>query len=127
MVKELVSIGPRFVYTGIWKGYSDNELKAMILQENTDIYSIFGEAFITDSRVVTRTLRRNEEESVVFAARLDIFKHIVKKWRINLDMATLFVAEDIMMPPQRRHTWGRTAGLLSKSALTEGPLGDTRS
>lgn len=64
----------------------------MILQQNAD-----------------RRRCGNEEESIVFSVRLDIFKHMVKKRSLILDMANLFVEEGIMVQIcYKCHKYGHT-------------------
>lgn len=98
-VRERGMSKPRFAILGMYKGYSENTIKAMLLQENEDIYQNFGERFITGTKEITRRPCRNEEkESVVFEADIDIFKHIVKAKRLWFDLSKLLVQEDILVP-----------------------------
>lgn len=118
----------RFVITGVWKGYTENELKAMLLQVNRDVYNAFGEASIHETKEITSMRCRNEDKaSIVFEARINIYKHLVKKQRTlwcqyvtsatNIDIPKNSAKTSRCATSVEARTWAGTAEQQSMTTL----------
>lgn len=93
-VRERNIQNPRLVITGVYKEHKEEDLINMILMENDDIEAQFGDDFRCNFREVgVRKCRNDNKVNITFEARLDIFKYLIRKERIYLDMAHVIIEE----------------------------------
>lgn len=86
----------RFSDTGVTRGYSEDEFKDMLATENEDIESKFGEEFKNAVKIVyKRNCRNPNKENVIFEAVPEIFKYLVKRQKISLDLSIVHIEEVI--------------------------------
>lgn len=85
---------PKLTFTGVIAGYREDELLKMVHDENEDIRQHFGQAFITETRLVNRKKCRNDRrENVTIETNPEIFKHCMRKGQVYIDLAVVHVEE----------------------------------
>lgn len=90
---------PKLQITGVQKGTADNDLKEIIKEENEDIGQILGNNWVEELNIVARkTCRDKNKENIVIDTELKIFKHLMRKGRISLDLMMLHVEEYTEIP-----------------------------
>lgn len=96
-IKERDGAKPRLMITGIFAGYTEEDIVEMILMENEDIDNRFGENFRENFKEVAKrkTCRNPKRENVSFEASLEVFKYMIRKERIHLDMGVCGIEEVI--------------------------------
>lgn len=98
-IKEGKRISPKLQITGIGKGLTDEDIRAILLEENEEIMEELGENWTEDLEIVTRRTCRNRlKENVVINTNLRIFKTLVKRQRIRFELMMLHVEELTEIP-----------------------------
>lgn len=85
------------VITGVLRGYSEEDLKEMILLENEDIDIAFGHNFRENVKEVgkRRKCRNDSKENITFKVSIEIFKYLIRKVKIFLDMGVVIFEETL--------------------------------
>lgn len=83
---------PKITLTGVIAGYNDQEVLNALYDENEDLRQIFGEHFLNETRVIsTRKCRNDKRNNITIGTAPDIFKYVIRRETVNLDLSTVFV------------------------------------
>lgn len=85
---------PKFTITGVTTGYSEEQLKELILQENEEIMKSYKSALEHGTTLIRRTRCRNpNKENWIFETEPHFFRYLMSKAKIYCDMMVLYVNE----------------------------------
>lgn len=86
------SVSPKVQITGLRKGLTDEEIKAILRDENEDLESELGPDWPEKLNIITRRECRNKyKQNIIISTETEIFKVLMKKNKIRFDLLMLFV------------------------------------
>lgn len=93
-IKETQKMDPMIMVTGVRKGLTNEEFLDDIVNLNEDIQADLGYAITDRIKIVTKkTCRNPTRENWILQASPDVAKWFLKKEKINLDLAKVYVQE----------------------------------
>lgn len=85
---------PLIMFTGLKKGWKFEEIREIILEENTDIQERFNKEWMEETiHIKTIQCRNKGKENWVIQTNLELFKHLMKRGKIYFDLMVVHVAE----------------------------------
>lgn len=93
-IKEIGRHKPRFMVTGIERGYEEKEFLSELIQQNPEVLNAAPEDEFTKMIVVAKKMCRNPlKENWIIEAPANIVKWFLKRQIINFDLVATYVQE----------------------------------